>query len=454
MAGAINQNDDMEDDQRDSGGALPPMPTDDSSGALSSIPATLMQQSQAQMPPRSDVLAKRQALDDAIQRLSETQSNLGYNLSAQTPKAAYAPLQAGLYKQSMVQPTADVERAKLGTGYSQQDTENALNFAKTGADTLTAQAALNLKMMQAGIPGGLYGQQGGNGSSNQPQSGFSPMPVDPMARKAQMAIDEAQEKAHEKNRPIYDKVEQDTQNMLPSLQNTRTGGLLGSQAGNIDAAISSVTPWGTPQLDQMAVQHQDIDTQGQNLAQDAVGLNSTGRGTNMQLKTILASKPSNNTVMPTNLSNAANVLGKVSDAKFEGDVFSNYRSAMGVTDPRMYDLEDALKQMYPSTITDPKTGAISYSSQNVIARRNAINDAIKNPQKYGINPSGGRLNNPAAQSATPLSSQMTTSSAQNTQPPPIQQATTPVKVSSPEEAEKLPSGTVFIDDKGVTRTRH
>lgn len=182
MAGAINQDDDTQDDQQDSGGAIPASSSDSGGGALSSASPALMQQSQSQMPPRSDVLAKRQALDDAIQKLSSAQANPGYNLAlagfanGASPNSwqtkALQGMQAGQMQQATIPAAADVERAKLGTAQSQQDIDNYAKFNEHKAITdpygnIIAYNPYNLQdkaSLSTGPFGGGMGSAGSGGA--------------------------------------------------------------------------------------------------------------------------------------------------------------------------------------------------------------------------------------------------------------------------------------------------
>lgn len=108
------------------------------------------------------------------------------------------------------------------------------------------------------------------------------------------------------------------------------------------------------------------------------------RGSVLALSTILASKPGLQQVEPVNKDISSGIRAKVTDYLLGQELAQKYRerSPNQVTDSRTYDLDDALRSLYPLEAKDQKTGRISFNQQNIRLRRAAMNDALVNPQKY------------------------------------------------------------------------
>lgn len=108
------------------------------------------------------------------------------------------------------------------------------------------------------------------------------------------------------------------------------------------------------------------------------------RGSVLGLQTILASKPGIQQPNQTNENIINGLRAKVTDYQLTGELAQQYRqsSPLKITDQNTYKLDDALKTIYPIEEIDKKTGVAKFNKDNAQKIRDAIPDAISNPQKY------------------------------------------------------------------------
>lgn len=231
-------------------------------------------------------------------------------------------------------------------------------------------------------------------------SGFpqSPQQFDPTVKKARMQADETNTKAADINKYYAESMLQTLDNIdkindaHPDLWGSAGGMRL---EGNKAAAFVGI---GGQNEQKKADAMNEMDKNSTALATDWGNFQHIpgGRGSVMALKTILSSKPGVDQTYNTNKSIVGELRGRIYNSLTDNELAEAYRGAVGspgYADGNVDNLDRTLKTLYPMTTTDPKTNQVIFHPENVEKYREAIPDAIKNPNKYfaqaqklGINP--------------------------------------------------------------------
>lgn len=195
----------------------------------------------------------------------------------------------------------------------------------------------------------------------------------------QMAVeDSAQRKAAMANEPLGNNILKTLDGLEPNYANVDTGGYA-SKAEQLGA--KAFNPNG-----QYATSAANMDKGTFQLATDMNKFQYApgSRGSVLGLQTILNSKPGMDQPYQTNMNITNELRGRVTDYQAEQSLFQQWRQASPyhVTDDNAYSVGEALRTIYPTTNVDQKTGAVTFNKANAQAMRQAIPDAIKNPQKY------------------------------------------------------------------------
>lgn len=223
--------------------------------------------------------------------------------------------------------------------------------------------------------------------------GFTPQTINPKEYQSNLGVTKNWQQTDEANRPVIESINQEIANMRPNIDVVH-GGSLWDRAG---LSVGGVLGTGErPAADQ-------LDAQGNNLALLASQLGSSkgGRGSVLQLKTLLASKPNSANYQENNTELANELQQRVGTLQNESALFNAYINANGNTghtlDNNAYKLADALDKQFPLITKDPQTGKNIYNEDNANAWREAIPDAIANPNKYlsAKNEAQGKLQQPA-----------------------------------------------------------
>lgn len=130
--------------------------------------------------------------------------------------------------------------------------------------------------------------------------------------------------------------------------------------------------------------YSNIDTNANNLVNELNKLQYVPgqRASVLGLKTQLAGKPSVDQPEVTNVGNVNSARAKIMDFQLSSELNDAYRQAnpLGITDANSQKLDQALKTIYP--VEQVKDGKAIFNKDNIQKIRDAIPEAIANPQKY------------------------------------------------------------------------
>ena len=263
--------------------------------------------------------------------------------------------------------------------------------------------------------------------------GFDLAGVNPMQIKKQTEIDAKRMEAFNNNRPIIENALRSLDTIEPNLQNFQTGSagdlrLMGDKAaamflpGSLGASFQKSADAGN-NIDKAT---NDLVTELQKF-QYVPG----NRGSVLGLKTMLASKPGVGQQEQTNRNIISGLRTKLTDHQLSEELAQAYQEAnpLKVIDSNADKLDDALKAVYPLESVDPETGAVTFHPESVDRIRDAIPEAIGNPQKYfdlARKAKGGAAGEARAKLAAP------------------KPTGTPV-VRTQAEFDALPSGSVYVE---------
>lgn len=295
---------------------------------------------------------------------------------------------------------------------------NEIEKARNAGDT----ARVNLLERTAKLSGFDTGTPPEISANGQPTFGFDVSNTTQPVYKGMAANDALLLKNAQQNEPVADNIDTILNNMEPNLKNFDTG--FGGQARLTADKALAILP-GSPRED-AATAGNNIDKASNDLATELGKFQYMPgmRGSVLGLQTILASKPGVDQMPQTNQNIVAGLRAKVNDYRLTNELAQQYREAspLKVTDANTFKLDNALKSMYPLESVDPKTGAVTFNKDNIQKIRDAIPDALANPQNY--------LNHPVA--------------ANNDQ-----SVTLPSFTSKADKAFiALPSGSHFLDSQG------
>jgi hypothetical protein len=281
--------------------------------------------------------------------------------------------------------------------------------------------------------------------------GFDIPPTNKMVQNKLAAEDSKQRQNYMQNYPLAHNILNSLNEMEPSLDKFPTGGgeYLGWTSELENSIASAFNPKG-----EMAKAGGNIDKGTNALATDLSKFQYVPgmRGSVLGLKTILGSKPGLSQPPDVNHSMVNDIRGRVTDYLLTQELAQKYRqlSPNQVTDQNTYTLDDALKSVYPLTTTDPKTGQTTFHAENVPLIRQAMDDALANPQKYIKAAESGKqiFGQPSAQKQ-PGNAAVSQSANQ-------QAAPKLPTFASPDDPgfKSLPSGSQFVGPDGVPRIKH
>lgn len=217
-----------------------------------------------------------------------------------------------------------------------------------------------------------------DGSKPTETFGFHLPPTTPAAIKLQMKNDAEQQKAETANRAMIDQMEPTLEELRQNNDLYKTG-----KGKETPAHIGQVVNSWTGLNEDSATASNNIEKGANDFLAQAMKLQPVGsRVTNAQLQIQQAGKPGLGNQHQTNVNILNAWQGRIEEIKNTNELFQQYReeSPMHVTDSNTQKLDDALHAIYPSVTA--KDGKTIYNKDNVEAYRNAIPDAIANPQKY------------------------------------------------------------------------
>ena len=277
--------------------------------------------------------------------------------------------------------TGDIALAQKMPGMILDMQQKGAAINKDNAQAGEAQA--NAAKATAGLPPGYSGVGGSSingtqGNGQQQSFGFPIPQLNTEAYKEAVTTDAAQQKAANANLPYMSNARSILRDLEPNLNNYPTGGpgkhLYQDLIGTLDPNGAEATAGANIEKNTS-----DLATQLGNF-QRAPG----SRSSDLQLQNIIASKPSITQPVQTNKNIVATLKARMDDYDLSSELQQKYREAspIHITDSNTDLLDNALKQKFPLTSVDPKTGNVTYNPQNVQAIREAIPDAIANPDKY------------------------------------------------------------------------
>jgi hypothetical protein len=265
--------------------------------------------------------------------------------------------------------------------------------------------------------------------------GFDIPPANKMVMAKLAAEDSKQRQAYMSNRPIAHNILDYLDNLEPNLDKFPTGGY---GKGLLASAAQTVAP-----DSQWAKASGNIDKDTFGLATELGKFQYVPgmRGSVLGLQTILASKPGLGQVQAVNQNIVNDIRGRVTDYLTGQELAQKYRqlSPNQVTDQNTYTLDDALKSIYPLTTTDPKTGEVTFHKENVPLLRQAMDDAIANPQKYlQAAEQGKQIFGKPTQAAQPTAQQSQQAASQLTNS----------QQTSPQQKQSAPNITRWVRQNG------
>lgn len=217
-----------------------------------------------------------------------------------------------------------------------------------------------------------------DGSKPTDTFGFKLPPTTPAAIKLQMKNDAAQQKSETANRAVIDQMEPTLEELRQNNDLYKTG--KGKEAM---AHIGQVVNSWTGLNEDSATASNNLEKGANDFLAQAMKLQPVGsRVTNAQLAIQQAGKPGLGNQHETNVNILNAWQGRIEEIKNTNDLFQQYReeSPMHVTDSNTQKLDDALHTIYPSVTV--KGGKTSLNKENIDAYKQAIPDAIANPDKY------------------------------------------------------------------------
>lgn len=207
-----------------------------------------------------------------------------------------------------------------------------------------------------------------------PVFGFQPSATTSLENNKNIDLTKQWQAADQANRPLFQNMQDKISKMQDVIPNI--GG--GSTLANL--AVSGGQLYGSD----AATNAKLLDSQANDLAQMATQLQGTktgSRGSVLQLKTMLASKPSSTQYPENNKELLDEMSEKVARADADSALYNAYIEAnpLHTIDNNAYKLADALDKRF---LTDPKTGKPQYTPEGLKAWKDAIPDALQNPQQY------------------------------------------------------------------------
>lgn len=298
--------------------------------------------------------------------------------------------QTGKYQQGELGVRKQEAEAKAKELAAQADRYNAL--IKQGQERIDIQRqslGANSAPTLGQNPNPTLGGSGAQGQMQPIVSGFPPSAIisNPVAMKAAVQADEQDMKSSKQNETIGNNI-LSTLDHMESINN-KDPSLWGS-AGDVRTighkAASFLGVGGDNEKEKADLMN-GMDKSSNDLATDWQKFEYVpgGRGSVLALKTILASKPGVSQQYNVNSDIINEIRGKVYDMKLGNEVANTYRSAENtphVADGNVNKIEETLRTLYPTTSMDQQTGRTVFHPENVQAYREAISDAIQNPQKY------------------------------------------------------------------------
>ncbi|QEL19343.1 hypothetical protein [Limnoglobus roseus] len=230
--------------------------------------------------------------------------------------------------------------------------------------------------------GGVFPAADG-GTPQPPAFGFSPVGLDPMARKKQMDTDAKRLQAYQNNKQKAENALRALDTMEPNLDNFRTGSG-GDFRMNLDKAADAFLPGDGFKASADAANN--IDKSSNDLVTELQGFQYVPgqRGSVLGLRTLLASKPGVGQQVETNKNIVGGLRSKLNNYLLSEELAQQYKEAnpFKLIDSNAEKLDDALKALYPLETIDQKSGKVTFHPESVERIRAAIPDAIANPQKY------------------------------------------------------------------------
>lgn len=320
----------------------------------------------------------QQYVDNAKQTLYSPQTQL----ALANMQREWANTQSEIAHRSAIE---DIARQRLGGGMG--DVSGGQGAPQTGGQSSPTTGGQTPPPMPGapGMDGGMTppaqiptapstDQQTGT-----PGFGFNQQHIPPAVMNQMAKEDSARNTAAQKNVPIAKNMLDDLDDIENNLSGFTTGGVAPQTRYATDKALA--LPSGTAA--------NDIDKASNDLA-----LNSSKflpqpgqRGSVLQLQTILASKPGIEQDPTTNQNIINDQRAKINDYLLSSDLQQKYREASPnkIADQQVYDLDNALKTLYPlqsKTVNGDGVGIIQFNKQNVAQIQSVMKDAVANPAKY------------------------------------------------------------------------
>lgn len=365
----------------------------DSGGALSGTQATMMKLAQEMIPERPEVLQKRKLLDMAMQRLTQAQQSTADSLprvaAIENSRNPYQALTTAIFKGGQDRAMAaerpamnEVERAKIGTEFDNQDIGNvsklmaysgargnAWDIRRDGRGNIIRTNKLTGESTIVRPDGTSQSMaKGPDGLPIEPPQKFTLENLDPTSRKQREAADLAVKKAHDANRPAIENALQLLDVLEPNFDNVKTGSAAAMPAAEVKGLVDFIYPGDTPEYNKEYTAAMNIEKGTNDLVNELQKLQRVPGTVNsvLGLKTLLASKPGMRQPDATNRNIVAGLRTKLHSALLSNEIFDRYRdmNSLGVSDANTAKIEQAIKDKYPIESVDPQTGVVTFNRAN------------------------------------------------------------------------------------------